>query len=286
MKLASFWAPDFFPARHLVRDWYGDLPPLAVALGLVIGVFLSFVPLLGGPVSLAAMRPAPFRSLALSWVFFYLVVHAVVFGVSRMHFPLVPILVLAVAGYFLDPNRRRDPETARRLSTRGLPWAAVILASWVFVAPLWVGLYLQPTPRHAGLVRALGGLRHLPVPGAEYVAWNLAAVEASLGNEPEALRILEEEGTVQRPFSRYLHARLASSSDAGEAELRRMVVEGDGTFGVYITLAQYSLERDDVAQAVVDLQGAQARRPWDRDLARAIRTLESRVEGEAPTTGP
>ena len=80
-----------------------------------ISAFVLLMSSLTMVLALAALRPRPFRSLALCWIAVYLVIHAVIFGVSRMHFPLVPILALAVAGVFLAEPVHRDRDATGRL---------------------------------------------------------------------------------------------------------------------------------------------------------------------------
>ncbi len=283
LKIATFWSPDFFLPRHLLRGWYGPLP--LVALGcLLVGVLVaSVVPLVGGPMALAALGTSAFRSLALAWVAAYVVLHAVMFGVSRMHFPLVPILVLSVAGLLFADSAGRSPRAARRFLVRGLPWAVGIFAAWVWIAPLVVGLYVAPAPQFAPVARVLGGLRHLPFGSTEYVAWNLASIEASVGRGPEARRILEEEGVAGRPWSGYLHARLSPDPDRGEAELRRSVEAGHDLFASHVVLAQMSLDREDADAALADLERALQRRPWDVEVLRAIELIERHVENTSAT---
>ena len=227
--------------------------------------------------ALAALRQRPFRSLALCWIGVYVLIHAVTFGVSRMHFPLVPILALAVTGVFLAEPVHRDRDATGRFFFQGLPWAVVILSAWVWIAPTVAGLYLAPGPSNAPVARWLGGLRHLPVPGTQYVAWNLAGVEASVGRDAEARRILEEEAVADWPWSRHLHARLSSDPDRGESELRRYVADGDDLFASHLALAQLGLDRGDPASAIEDLRQAQRLRPWDREVARAIAVIEERA---------
>jgi 4-amino-4-deoxy-L-arabinose transferase-like glycosyltransferase len=211
-KLAALWAPDFFLPRHLVRDWYGKAPPPLVALLVAVTWLAAAVPLLGGPGALAALRADRFRSLALAWIVVYLCVHSLAYGHSRMHQPLVPLLVLAVAGLFFDSA---ETPRWRRVAIRGAPWTALALAAWILVWPVLGGLYLMPGPRHVGVARVVAIGRHLPLPGAERLTWMLAGVEASRGDTDRALRVLADGRHAEEAWSLYLRALL--QDDRAEA---------------------------------------------------------------------
>lgn len=203
LKLAALWSPDFFLPRHVLRDWYGAAPG-AVAAGLLLLTWLaSLVPLVAGPFALAAARRSAWGTLTLSWLAVLLPVHALLFGVSRMHQPLVPLLVLAAAAWFL--GERVDAAGWRR----GFAVAAAAVLLMVLSLPAVTGVYLAPSPRHAGIARALGVVRHLPLPGARHAAYMLAEVEAANGNTGRAMRAL-----ASRP-----------DDDAGAAVLRAMIAE-------------------------------------------------------------
>jgi hypothetical protein len=212
-KLAALWAPDFFLPRHLLRDWYGRTPPILAASLTVLTMALSFVPLAFGLAALALLPPSRFRALAIAWIAAYVLVHAVAYGHSRMHQPLVPILTLAVAAWWC--GERPASRTTSSALVRGGAWVALVLAAWIFVAPVLVGLYLMPGPRHAGFARAAGVVRHLPLPGARRVAWMLAGVELSVGRAERADRLLAEGPWANDPWSLYLRGRFASEPGRG-----------------------------------------------------------------------
>jgi hypothetical protein len=208
-KLAAFWAPDFFLPRHLLRDWYGPTPP-ALAAGLTVLTWAAAaVALLAGPAALVALRRSRFRSLALVWVAAYLAVHAVAYGHSRMHQPLVPLLLLAVAAFLFDTG---DAPRMRRL-VRAAPVAALAIAAWISVWPILGGLYVHPGPRHAGMARLLAAGRELPLPGTQRQAWMLATVEASRGRNEEASRMLAESRHADLAWTWLLRALMAQTPE-------------------------------------------------------------------------
>ncbi|HET9886554.1 MAG TPA: hypothetical protein VFR10_03510, partial [bacterium] len=182
-------------------DWYGNTPPLLAAMITALTWITACVPMLAGPAALATLRRTPFRSLAITWTVTTLAVHAMAYGHSRMHAPLAPILTLSVAGVVFG-------EDARRM-IRGIPWAALALALWIALIPTLGGLYLMPGPRHAGVARAFGALRVLPLPGAKRLAWMQAGVEEALGNWDLARRILEEHRWAEDPWTLFLRGRNA-----------------------------------------------------------------------------
>jgi 4-amino-4-deoxy-L-arabinose transferase-like glycosyltransferase len=225
LKIAALWAPDTFLPRHVLRDWYGIVSPsLAVALTLMTWGTAA-VALIGGPAALAALRPSAFRSLTTAWIVLFLVLHGFAFGVSRMHQPLVPLLLLAVAIFAFDPD---DPPDRRRLLRRGLPWAAAALAAWIAVWPITAGVYLRPGPRHAAFARAIAAPGALPLPGHHRLAWMAADAEVGRGRPDEANRLLSGPGVVDRPWSLYRRAILADDPDSSRALLRRALAIDPG----------------------------------------------------------
>jgi hypothetical protein len=210
LKAAAFWAPDFFLPRHLVRDWYGTTPQWLAATLVAITVAAAAIPLLAGPAALGAMRPAPFRSLAVAWIAASLAVHAAAYGHSRMHAPLVPLLTLAVAGALAERTH------AARWLARGAPWAALALAAWIVAAPAIAGVYLMPGPRHEAIARAFGALRHAGLPGSRWVAWMRAGVDEEKGRYEEADAILREGRWSEDPWTLFLRGRIALARGAVE----------------------------------------------------------------------
>jgi 4-amino-4-deoxy-L-arabinose transferase-like glycosyltransferase len=208
LKFAAFWAPDFFLPRHLARDWYGAAPPILVLVIVACTWIAAGVPLLAGPAALGAMRASPFRSLAVTWIVVSIGIHALAYGHSRMHAPLVPILVLAFAGALAE----RAPRT--RWLLRGAPWAALALAAWVAFAPVVAGLYVQPGPRHEFLARVLGAVRHAPLPGTRWAAWMAASRAESKGDYAAAEEILRAGPWVEDPWTHFALGRIALSEAA------------------------------------------------------------------------
>jgi hypothetical protein len=218
LKLAAWWAPDFFLPRHLWRDWYGPVPP-GVAGGLALLTWLAAaVPLLLGPVALAAGAGSRFRLLALAWLGFAALVHGTLFGVSRMHLPYVPLLVIAVAVFLFDPD---DPPALSRALRRGAPWAALVLAAWLVAAPVVTGLYIAPGPRHVAAARVFGALGETPLPGARHAAWMRAEVGAAAGNPAEAARRLRASRHADLPWSLVVRGLITPDPEETAALLER-----------------------------------------------------------------
>ncbi len=230
LRIAGLWSPDFFLPRHLLRDWYGSVAPGLAGFLVVLTWIASSVPLVGGPMALVAMgrrRIAPmepagsadrigFRSLVAGWVLVTVALHAVTFGVSRMHQPLVPFLVLAVA----IALRGVGPPQWKRV----LPVGAAAAAFGLVSLPVVVGEYVTPGPRHVGSARALAVVRHLPLPGAHYATWALAEAEVGAGRPAEARRVLEASADAERPGSLFLRALTAQDAGAA-ADLARRALE-------------------------------------------------------------
>jgi len=224
-KLAAFWAPDFFLPRHLLRDWYGPTSPALAALLVLLTWAAAAVALVAGPAALAALHPGRFRALAAWWVGTYLLVHGLAYGHSRLHQPLVPVLLLCVCALLFDPD---VAPSRRRLLRLGLPVAALVVAAWVSVFPILGGLYVNPGPRHAAMARALATGRELPLPGTKRQLWMLARVEASLGRNEEASRMLERSRHAEEPWSFILRALMTPDRDEAERLLGEALVRQPG----------------------------------------------------------
>ena len=218
LKLAAWWAPDFFLPRHLWRDWYGPVPP-PLATGLVLLTWIAAaVPLLLGPAALAARAGSRFRSLALAWLGIAAILHGVLFGVSRMHLPYVPLLVIAVAVFAFD---REEVPGLGRAVRRGAPWMALALAAWIVSAPVVAGLYIAPGPRHVVAARVLGTLGETPLPGGRHATWMRAEVVAAAGDPVEAARTLRASRHGEVPWSLVVRALISPDAGATEVLLER-----------------------------------------------------------------
>jgi 4-amino-4-deoxy-L-arabinose transferase-like glycosyltransferase len=262
-KLAAFWSPDIFLPRALLRDWYGATPPWLAALLTGLTWAFAGVALLLGPAALAALRPQRFRSLVILWLGAYLAAHIVFFGASRMHFPLTPMLALAVAGLLWDPSHPIDWRSALR---RGGVWVVLALAVWVYGAAAMVGLYLSPAPAHAGTARVLALARHLPVPASQRPAWMLAEIEASLGRVDVADAILREPGTADYPWSLYLRGRIETDPQRALALLEEALVHDPELFAAWWAAAGLHVEAARWSEAEEAFVQALTLRPWDQDV--------------------
>lgn len=212
-KLAALWSPDLFLPRHLLRDWYGPTSPALAAWLSGITWAAACIPLLLGPMALAALGRSDFRTLATLWIGAALAIHAVLFGVSRMHQPLVPFLVLAAAAAIFGESGVRWK--------RGAIAGAAALFLMVTSLPAGVGAYLVPGPRHAGMARALGAVRHLPIPGTRHTAWMLAEIEAANGRPEAAVGILEEPRHAGDAGTFFLHALVTRDPQERKDLVRR-----------------------------------------------------------------
>ena len=283
LRIAGLWSPDFFLSRHLLRDWYGALPAGLVAFLVSIAGLASVVALMGGAASLAALPPSRFRSLSLLWVLSYLGAHALTFGLSRMHFPLVPVLLLAVSAFLFSGGGRVPTPNWSRLARRGGPWALLVCLAWLWIAPTWVGLYLVPGPRHPEVSRILGAVRGLPVPGTRYSAWMLANVEASRGDVAEADRILSEPAFVEHPWSLYLRGTMAPVGPEGERLLAQALERDPHLYPAWVALGVRAVDRGSFDEGIGHLAKARELRPWDREIYSALeRARALRMEGAQP----
>ncbi|HMB68660.1 MAG TPA: glycosyltransferase family 39 protein [bacterium] len=215
-KLAALWGPDMFLPRYLLRDWYGELSPWLAGGVTILTWLAAAIALIAGAAAMAALRPSRFRTLAWAWTAAYVVLHAVAYGHTRMHQPLIPLLLISLFAFFLD---RDDPPDRARLLRRGAPPAALAVAAWVAVWPLLGGLYVYPGPRHAAMARFLAIGHDLPLPGAQRQVWSLATVEASLDRNEEAVALLDQSRHGDLAWSWLLRALMTTDRD----EARRCV---------------------------------------------------------------
>ncbi|MCA9750883.1 MAG: glycosyltransferase family 39 protein [Gemmatimonadetes bacterium] len=230
LKLASWWAPDFFLPRHLLRDWYGPVAPTAAVL-LVIGTWLAAaVPLLLGPASLVSLPGSRFRALSFTWLVAAAVLHVVSFGVSRMHLPYVPLLVTAVFAYRFD---RDDVLSAARWWRKGGPAFALAIAAWIISAPAVAGVYVCPGPRHVGAARWLGAVGETPLPASRHAAWMRAEVVAAAGDPAAANRLLRDSRHADDAWSLVLRATFVTDAEERRALMSRAVA-ADPRLGIWI----------------------------------------------------
>jgi hypothetical protein len=265
-KLSAFWAPDFFLPRHLLRNWYGRTSP-GLALFLVLLTWAAAaIPLLLGPAAMTVLARSRFRSLALFWIATYLATVAVAYGHTRMHQPLVPVLVLAVAGVLFGGDR---PPAWRPVRIRVAAVTLLAMSAWIYSFPVVAGLYVAPGPSHAITARAFGAARHLPLPGSRRLAWMLASVEASLGRHGEADRILSEPRFAEDPWSLYLRGRIAPSGKERERLLAEATRADPDLFPAWYALGLARIRSGDYTGAREALYRAGRLRPWDTRVEQA-----------------
>ena len=123
---------------------------------------------------------------------------------------------------------------------------------------------MLPGPRHAGVARAMGVLRHLPLPASRRLAWMLAGLEASRGRTGEAQRVLDGSRHARDPWSRFLRARLAADPIERRALLREALELDPALFAAWISLAELRAGAGDLREGERCLARAAELRPWDR----------------------
>ncbi len=154
-RLQMLWAPDFFPLRHLFSAVYPPLPkPIA---GLLAGLGItSYFGLMMLTVLGLSDRGLSHRGLLLGLLATGLVLPALTFGMSRLHLPLVA-LMLPAAGCGLAqilPEKRSRPPGAR-------PKTVPVLVGLVFsliatgTVPKVASTYLQPSSYYAPLLETV-----------------------------------------------------------------------------------------------------------------------------------
>jgi len=113
-KTIDFWLPDFFVARNVASGSYGQRYEKFWILALV--VTSSFYVVI---TSLAVQMICRYRAgrgvqMAGLLLALYTLPHSVVFGASRFHIPVVPVLCICAAPELLRQCRRVAPWVVRR----------------------------------------------------------------------------------------------------------------------------------------------------------------------------
>jgi 4-amino-4-deoxy-L-arabinose transferase-like glycosyltransferase len=278
-KVAALWAPDFFLPRHLARDWYGRAPTSFVFAIWFLTWATAAIPLIVGPAALASMRADRFRSLAVFWIATYVFVHGLAYGHTRMHQPLVPLLVLGVAACLFDERGR---VAWSRWWRRGAAWAALACVLWLIAYPVLVTIYLVPNARHATLTRTLTLGRHLPLPGAHRLDWLLAGMEYARGGDAvaNADRILAESRAAEHPWTLYLRGWISDDPARAERFFRRALEVEPDHYPALEMLLWIRRSRGDLREASELEARLVAARPWKADAIRAGELLPTRRADE------
>lgn len=146
-RLAMFWAPDFFPLRHLFGVIYPPVPlwlaPL-VALVTVTSYITILVCVLVGLMS-ARDRPPDF-SLLLCLALFGILPAAATIGISRLHFATLVVLL---------PAAGRGWGRVWEQKSRIPRWLGILAGTGGLLAltlPCVVGTYLTPSSYYRSVV--------------------------------------------------------------------------------------------------------------------------------------
>ncbi|MEM7349343.1 MAG: glycosyltransferase family 39 protein [Acidobacteriota bacterium] len=166
-RLRMLWAPDFFPARHGFHAVYPPLAPtLAGALFLLSTVFY-FALLVLAVIGLASRAGLAHRSLLLALVASGMLLPAATLSISRLHLPLMVLLLPACAhGLCRLLPRLRQPGTRPGWTV----WAAGLLLPLALVGtvPRLVEAYLLPSSHYAPVIERLPGVQ---VTYSDRLAW-------------------------------------------------------------------------------------------------------------------
>ncbi|MFN0149400.1 MAG: ArnT family glycosyltransferase [bacterium] len=167
-KLAALWTPSNFLIRHLRARYYKPPPgPFATQI-LTTASTAAFIAL--SILAVAGLFASPAgaeRRLTFALLIFYVIIHAVIFGMSRYRIPLLPIL-FAYAGLALTAPRATMRAIGRSRGNFAAAAAILVLmsAAWArdlpHVLDVWrapfgtgaVGELPPPPPEHPAKVRA------------------------------------------------------------------------------------------------------------------------------------
>ncbi len=106
VKFLNFWQLERSIAAGLSRGWWGDIPTWAILLTTLI-IFGSYaILLLSGVMAFTAAPPTDRRMhwFMLLLVGFVCAIHTVVFGHSRYHLVLMPLILIYAGRFFADPR--------------------------------------------------------------------------------------------------------------------------------------------------------------------------------------
>jgi hypothetical protein len=106
-KLAHFWQLEREIVAGLMRGFWGGLPKSAIlmAAGAILGAYVAVMLL--GVMGAAAIPPANWRMhcFLLLLIAFVCGIHTLVFGHSRYHLPLMPLVGMYAAAAVTNPRR-------------------------------------------------------------------------------------------------------------------------------------------------------------------------------------
>jgi len=154
-RLQMLWSPDFFPLRHLFSAVYPPLPKLLTGLlaGLSIACYfglmiLTFLGLFD--------RRLSHRGLLLSVLATGLVLPALTFGMSRLHLPLLALLLPAAGSGLTQilPQKTSQPGGTRPRTVAlliGLLFSSIAAST----VPKVARTYLQPSSYYASVFESL-----------------------------------------------------------------------------------------------------------------------------------
>jgi len=145
-KIAALWTPSNFLIRHLRARYYAPPPgPLATQLLTTASVAAFLLLSVLAVAGLAAAPAGAGRRLTLALVAFYLLIHAVIFGMSRYRIPLLPILFVYAGLALAEPRATLRALTRSRRAFAAAALAIVLMgAAWARDLPRVLDVWRAP----------------------------------------------------------------------------------------------------------------------------------------------
>jgi len=112
-KVIDMWNPTSFLLRHLQRGWYGRVTMPAAKRLTTYTVYGYLAVMLAGAVGLVLLWRNKYAWLVLLMIFFYTMISATAFGITRFRVPLMPFIIILAVWPFVSIVRRGIPGRRR-----------------------------------------------------------------------------------------------------------------------------------------------------------------------------
>jgi len=193
-RLRLYWAPDLFPVRHVAQVVYPPVPD-AVLLAVWLGTTLFYLAVAGLVVAGLLRGAVRERSLLAAVAAALLLPAVATIAMSRLHFPLLVLLLPAAGGGWDVLRRRRPPGRLPDTAVAGL--TALVLVTIVSAIPVQLRRHLEPSWYHHRLLDRVADRL-----GYEARYGDLVLLRAAGEAAPREMAIVSQDTLRWRPADR------------------------------------------------------------------------------------